>query len=416
MPSELAREWWFLRRDRQAIVTVIAAFLLAVVTIAIGFADVSAQRAAIAALEQSTIVDLENTLAEQSDAGSAAYYGFRLAVSPPSALAFAASGIRDELPWKHRIRSLALEGQIYENDAGNPELNQLGRIDYAFLVAVLTPLLVILLLHDVVDAERRQNRFDLLAVTAGDVRRVIFSRVLLRAVVLAVALLLPFIVAGFAAGAAIGDVLTIVVAAFVYVLAWALVVMWVAQRMAASTTTAATLLGGWTVVVLVVPLAAGALAERSIAVPQGGEILLEQREVVNGAWDLPEATTMQAFEATHPEWAGQTMTYEGFNWMWYYAFQQVGDQSVAEMSTALRDGVRARDAFMGNAAWLSPPLLIDRLFTRVANTDVAAFQRYEQCVRDFHETIRKAHYPMLYGVEPFDVDKLLALEKTRVCS
>ncbi|MEO0580188.1 MAG: DUF3526 domain-containing protein, partial [Pseudomonadota bacterium] len=358
----------------------------------------------------------ENTLADQQDAGSADYYGFRLDVSPPSALAFAASGVRDELPWKHRIRSLALEGQIYENDAGNPELVQLGRIDYAFLISVLAPLLVILMLHDVVDAERRQNRYDLLAVTAGSVRPLLRWRVLLRAVALATALLVPFVAAAVWSRAATADIVAIVAATLLYVLAWASVALWVARRLPSATATAATLLGGWTVFVLVIPLTAGALAERTIDVPQGGELLLQQREIVNRAWDLPQNATMEAFDATHPEWAGQTITYEGFNWMWYYAFQQVGDQSVEDISTALRVGVRERDAFMGRAALLSPPLLIDRLFARLADTDIAAFQRYDRCVRDFHASLRKAHYPMLYGVEPFDVDKLLALDKTRTCS
>ncbi|MEM1262375.1 MAG: DUF3526 domain-containing protein [Pseudomonadota bacterium] len=416
MLRDIAREGWFLRRERLAVATIIAATVLATITIVIGIADVSAQRATIAALDASTTADLENTLADQYDAGSAAYYGFRLVVDPPSELAFAASGIRDELPWKHRIRSLALEGQIYENDAGNPELTQLGRIDYAFLVSVLAPLLVILLLHDIVDGERRQNRYDLLAVTAGDVRPVIRWRVLLRGVALAVALLLPFVIAAMWFGARFAAIATIAGATLAYVVAWSLVVMWVAKRMASATTAAATLLGGWTVLVLVIPLTAGAIAERTIDVPQGGEILLEQREIVNRAWDIPEEATMDAFHATHPEWADYKPVYEGFNWMWYYAFQQVGDQSVAEISTALRDGVRERDAFMARAAWLSPPLLVDRLFTRLAKTDINAFQRYDQCVRNFHETLRKAHYPMLYGIEPFDVEKLLALDKMKVCS
>ena len=67
---------------------------------------------------------------------------------PPSALAFAARGVRDDLPWKHRIRMLALEGQIYETDAGNPELSRIGKLDFAFVAAFLLPLLLILLLHD----------------------------------------------------------------------------------------------------------------------------------------------------------------------------------------------------------------------------------------------------------------------------
>ena len=416
MLRELSREGRFLLRDRLAISTIVAAALLAIVAVTLGAREVAIQQAKIVSLQASTAADLENTLAAQPDAGIAAYYSFRLVFDPPSALAFAAGGVRNELPWKHRIRILALEGQIYENDAGNPELGQLGRLDFAFVVSVLAPLLVILMLHDVVDYERRQNRYDLLAVTAGSAGRVIGWRALLRSLLLALVLLVPFVIGAYVSGAAASDTLTLGLVTLVYVLVWGAVVTWTATRLRSGATTAAVTLGLWTTLVLVVPLTAGALAEQRIPVPQGGEILLKQRETVNRAWDIPQEPTMQAFFARHPQWQNRQVPADGFDWGWYYAFQQVGDQSVEALTTALRDGVRDRDAFMQTASLLSPPLLVDRLFARLAETDVAAFQRYESCVRDFHADLRDAHYPMIFGAETYDRDKLLGLETTRACS
>jgi len=69
--------------------------------------------------------DRDHSLASQSDAGGAAYYAFHFTYDPPSSLAFVSRGIRDDLPWKHRVRMLALEGQIYETDSGNPELSRM---------------------------------------------------------------------------------------------------------------------------------------------------------------------------------------------------------------------------------------------------------------------------------------------------
>ena len=46
------------------------------------------------------------------------------------------------------IKMLVLEGQIYESDAQNAELAQAGKIDFAFVISILAPLIVILLLHD----------------------------------------------------------------------------------------------------------------------------------------------------------------------------------------------------------------------------------------------------------------------------
>ena len=87
------------------------------------------QQLEIQSLKQEAYADQRVTLAEQADAGGAAYYVQHLTYDPPSRLAFAALGTRPDLPWKHRIRMLALEGQIYEADTGNPELSRLGRLD-----------------------------------------------------------------------------------------------------------------------------------------------------------------------------------------------------------------------------------------------------------------------------------------------
>ena len=105
MPDSLRREWWFLLRDRQAVATVVATLLMAALAVGIGLRDVSLQHQQIASLQTSTVEDLQATLTDQPDPGSAAYYGFRFVYDPPSELAFAARGVRDELPWKHRLRN-----------------------------------------------------------------------------------------------------------------------------------------------------------------------------------------------------------------------------------------------------------------------------------------------------------------------
>ncbi|MEL6214194.1 MAG: DUF3526 domain-containing protein [Pseudomonadota bacterium] len=415
MRSNFNREWWFFLRDRQGLATVAASALLAVVTVVFGLNDVATQRADIASLSADTVTDLEDVLPQQGDAGSAAYYSFRLVVDPPSELAFAARGVRDQLPWKHRIRLLALEGQVYEHDAGNPELGQIGRIDYTFLISVLAPLLVILLLHDIVDVERRHKRFDLLVATTGRSARFILWRAGLRASALVLALIVPFIATGLWSGAAPGAVLGLALLSGVYVIGWSGAATWVAEKTRSAATSASVMLGIWAILVLIIPLAGGAVAEQRIEVPQGGEILLQQRETVNRAWDIPKAETMTAFFASHPELKDYTPTRDGFEWEWYYAFQHLGDLSVRGLSDALRQGIRERDNFMHKVSLLSPPLLIDRQFTRAAETDIAAFQAYDQCVRDFHKSLRVAHYPMLFNQTGFDPEKLLALDSTHVC-
>ena len=54
-----------------------------------------------------------------------------------------------------RVRALGLEAQPYESENYNPELALPGRFDWLFTLTYLTPLLVIVPLHDLKSGERK---------------------------------------------------------------------------------------------------------------------------------------------------------------------------------------------------------------------------------------------------------------------
>ena len=355
-------------------------------------------------------------LPAQSDAGSAAYYVFHLTYDPPSELAFVALGSRYELPWKHRLRMLALEGQIYENDPGNPELSYLGKLDFAYLISIVLPLLLIGLLFDLDARERRESRLELLYATSRSGTRVLFYRACARVLLLFAAITAPFVITLLFSNAAFGAGLRIVLALIVYMLFWLGICRIVTSRKIEGVTAAAILFGLWLLFTTLVPVVGKFAVERMVTVPDGGDILLTQRETVNDAWDLPTEATMDPFVEEHPEWKGRTAVGdEGFEWKWYYAFQQVGDQEARPLSTALYEGIADRDRQMGLVSLFSPPLLIDRWFTSVAKTDVAQHLQYVDCVREFHGELRDFHYQMLFGEEIFSAEQMTNLPQFDPC-
>ena len=118
----------------------------------------------------------------------------------------------------------------------------------------------------------------------------------------------------------------------------------------------------WLLLGIVAP-ALGTLAiDRFVPIPEGSDILMTQREAVNGAWDLPKNVTMEAFVARHPEWA----------------------------------------AYAAAVAWLTPPALLERAFERLANTDLEAHLAYEARVRAFHADLRAFYYDKLFPDRPYD--------------
>ena len=413
--ADLAREIRFCLNENVVRWTLLIGFLLSGLSLMNGLLVIDHQEEQIDILKAETAADQAYVLPSQSDAGSAAYYMFHLTYDLPSELAYVALGSRHELPWKHRLRMLALEGQIYENDPGNPELSYLGKLDFAYLVSIILPLLLIGLLFDLDARERRESRLELLFATSRSGKRVLLYRAGARVLLLFVAIIAPFLITLLFSNATLGAGLGIVLAVSVHVLFWLAICRIVTSRNVESVTAAAILFGLWLFFTTLVPVVGKFAVERLVKVPDGGDILLTQRETVNDAWDLPVEATMDRFIKDHPEWRGRTEVGDSFEWKWYYAFQQVGDQEAEPLSTALYRGIANRDKQMGLVSVLSPPLLIERWLTRTAKTDVAQHLEYMDCVREFHSDLRDFHYQMLFGDEQYSEQIMNQLPQFSPC-
>ena len=415
--ADLIREARFLAKRRTLQVFLLIVLALSAFSVWTGVVEICAQQATIARLLVKDQEARASVLAKQTDYGSAAYYSFHLTYSVPDPLAFAAIGQRDIYPWKHRIRMLAIEGQIYENDTTNPELSFLGRFDFAFVVSVLVPLFVILLLHDLRSSEHEAGRFDLLVTTVKNQHKLWTARTLVLIKVLLIALLLPFVIGALYIQSDLLDTLLMMLVIIAHVAFWAVLSLLIGnalnRRSQSSARIASALLGVWLLLTVIVPVVSDTLIRQSIDSPDGGEIMLLQRESVNDAWDLPFETTWQAFLKTHPQWADKTEMKSLFEWKWYYAFQQVGDQKAAVLSKAYRDAIKQKDHVAGRVAFFSPPLLSQRMMSKLAKTDVKAALAYEQSVRDFHKSLRAFYYPLLFNETEFRLDKFDALPDYR---
>ncbi len=416
MLRALALEGWLLRRERSVLALLGAAVALAAVAVLLGSIEVAQQRETLATLQVQDDAERAQALAGLTDYGDAAFYSFHLTYDPPSALAFAALGARDLQPWKHRIRMLALEGQIYEDDAANPELELGGRFDFAFVAGVIGPLLVILLLYDLYAQERRAGRHEKLMVTANSDHQPWLARAVLRIGLLWLCLLLPFWLMGLRQAAELPDLVLVSLLLGVYLLLWAAAVLAVARLPLDAATIASLLIGAWLAVTFVVPPAAQLAISKAVPLPRGADIVLQQREQVNAAWDLPKPVTMEQFVERHPLWRDFAEVSQPFAWKWYYAFQQLGDQSVEALSRQRFAGLSTRYRLSRLAALLSPPWLLQQALSRLADTDTRAALDYQQQVRAFHAELREFYYPLLFipgSYDPSALDDLPRFDPAR---
>ncbi|MDE0692751.1 MAG: DUF3526 domain-containing protein [Gammaproteobacteria bacterium] len=393
------REIRFLAKDRAALFWLGIAVLVAGVSVSLGLREIATQRALLNELIEVDRAEREVAMANYRNWGDTAYYTFHLTYDSPSDFAFAAHGQRDTSPWKHRIRALALEGQIYETDADNPDFALVGRFDFGFAANMLAPLLLILLLHDLRSAERAAGRYELLSAMAVSRGSPWLARASLRVGALMLCLIVPLAAGGLLAGTGVSDVALASLVVVLHIAFWWGVCAGIDRFGWSSPVDLTTLIGVWLALAVVVPAAIEISVKAAVPLPDGGEIMLAQREAVNDAWDLPKSATMEPFVQRHPQWADYTEVSQPFEWKWYYAFQQVGDQTVEPLSLAYREGRMERDRLAGMLAWLSPPALAERALQAIAGTSMEASLAYEKRVRDFHAALRAYYYPRLFRDE-----------------
>ena len=393
------RELQFLAKDRAVLLWLGIAVLVAGLSVFLGLREVSAQRTVLNELIEIDRAEREVLNDLYTDWGSVAYYTFHLTYDSPPDFAFAALGQRDTSPWKHRIRALALEGQIYETDADNPDFALIGRLDFAFAASMLAPLLLILLLHDLRSRERAAGRYELLSATAASTGSPWLARAVLRVGALTLCLVVPLWAGGLLAGTGASKLALASLIVALHIGFWWGVCAAIDRFGWSSPVNLTALIGVWLTLAVVVPAAIESSVEAAVPLPDGGEIMLTQREAVNDAWDLPKSATMEPFVERHPEWADYTEVGLAFEWKWYYAFQQVGDQIAEPLSRAYREGRISRDRLAGTLAWLAPPALSTRALQALAGTSLADSLAYEQRVRDFHAALRHYYYPRLFRGE-----------------
>lgn len=412
--TALGRELWFFWRSRTAVAAVAILAFIASAAVAFGLAEVNRERAAIVRVLELQAIEDEALSGHAVDAGTYAYNAFFPIWNAPSPLAFAALGQRDVAPSVLRVRALALEAQIHENEQVNPELALPGRFDLAFVAVYLAPLVLIVLLHDLWSGEREAGRLAALQAVPRAAAQVFAARAGVRAGLVATALLVPFATGAALERAPPGLAVLFAGALVGVVIFWTVLALAAARLGRRSAVNAASLAGLWFALTLVGPAAASLVVNAAIPVPDGARLARENRDAVHSAWDLPRQPTLERFLILYPEWADTPPMTQPFHWKWYFAFQHLGDVAVADQSEAYRDGIARREQAAAAAGWLLLPVGLQNAMHRMAATDVRAQLAYQDRVRIFHAEIRHHYYPYLFRDQPYGRDEFARAPRLRL--
>ena len=365
-----------------------------------GHATIERQRAAIAeapALQAEQHRAVFDPIAPTAYAGDQLYYLYYRTAHEPSALAPIAIGQRDAQPFNLRVRLLALEGQLYDSELANPLLATLGPFDVALVIALLAPLFVIALMHNLWSAEEEWGTARLIRSQPVSPWAVAATKLFVRASVAAAPFYLVLALATWALNVpidgALGLVLTLVTA---YIVVWIGLAALVAGLGRSSEFNVVTLLGVWVVWAIVGPALLSLGAAVRYPAPEALELTVRQRQAVHSAWDAPLAETMANFYRSYPEWRDVPVPTGAYSNGWYYAMQQRGDDEAREASAGYRRALMDRHEWVRRAAVLLPPALLQSALTSVARTDIASHLGYQQSVRDYHEAVKRYFLPAIF--------------------
>lgn len=399
----LSFELRLILRSRLVTAALLLLLLLSAAAVWSGMREVARERQTIARvdpLNEQDVASVARRNAGSKEGGNPAYYTFYSTWDPPSDAAFLAVGLRDVAPYVLRVRALGLQAQLYEGETFNPELALSGRFDFAFVLIYLAPLFVIALLHDLVSGERQAGRLRMLAALPHGAR-MWRRRVGLRCALVFACLALPALTGALLSGTGLVTLAVVLLVAATYLAFWAGMSLLVATRGWRSVANATALMGAWAVLTLVLPALSNVALSRALPVHQGVDLMMAQRQAVNGAWEVPREETMRKFLAGHPEWKDTAPLPSTFHWKWYFAFHQLGDESVAPQVRAYRTGLQARQAWTERLGWLLPGVGAQAILHRVAGTDLPAQLAYQDAIVDFHRRIREFYYPYLFNDRPF---------------
>ena len=416
MLREMQREFNFAWKETALRSLIVVAFFLSAISLLAGALTINDQEDLALRLNTEIKSEQLQILKGKTDPGDIAYSLFHLTFDPPSELAFVAVGQRNELTWLHRVRLLALEGQIHETSDANPEILTLGHLDFSFFLSVLLPLLVIGLLFDIEAKEHRDRRHQLICSASRFGNRIFLIRAMVRSLLLAAAVTVPFIIAAINSNITLIQASSVIGLTLFQIVVWLALSQFITRRMREAATAGLSLISIWLVLTLLIPIIGKIFVEYRVPVPNGGSILLTQREAVNDAWDLPKTATMKPFTEAYPEWREYGDVRKPFEWKWYYAFQEMGDRAAKPIAQALYKGMRDRHEAMAWIALLSPSLLIERRLTALAGTDVLQHLRYIQCSRRFHAEMRHFYYPFLFHEKAMSESNLAEIPEFKPCA
>lgn len=266
-------------------------------------------------------------------------------------------GQRDVNPAIQQVTIRNLEEKKYDSDLNNPASLVMGNLDFSFVLIYLFPLLIITFTYNLLSEEKEEGTWRLINIQSNAAKKVLLQKLWIGfAFVLGAVLLLYMLAIPILSIPVNASFLAMIAAGVLYICFWFVLCAMVVGWQKNSATNAVSLLSIWLLLTIVAPAVINSLITTRYPVPEALATAVANREGYHGKWDKPKEETLAKFYAHYPQFQQHRLPAEDFNWLWYYAMQQMGDDDAAEHSTAMCNKLLLREKLSNTIGYFIPTL------------------------------------------------------------
>ncbi len=373
-------------------------FLTGIISLFIGkqFIEKQKQNITDTAIYQKEYIT-QNVKFHKDDMGLLLYYLKFSLINEVPAISGLSIGQRDVNPSIKSVTIRGLEGQKYDTDLNNPYNSLLGSLDFSFVLIFLFPLLIIAFTYNIISEEKESGTWRMVSVQSKSLFKHINKLFAIRlALILVVLLLILFLAIPVLNIPINADFWAVLATSVSYVLVWFGICFWVASLQKRSNFNAVVLLSVWILLIIILPTAVNNYLVNKYPVPEALETTLKQRKGYHEKWDMPKNATMDKFFAHYPQYKKYPVPEEEFNWLWYYAMQQMGDDESLESSKEMKEKILLREKSSRAIANIIPTIHTQLAFNQIVRTDLHNHMQFLDRLDDFHEKLRLYFYPKIF--------------------
>lgn len=306
-----------------------------------------------------------------------------LATHPPQALAALAIGQRDLLPYFDIVSSKRDILTPPNAEIANPEKLAAGNFDFSFVLIYLFPLLIIILSYDLFSREAEQQTDRLLAVQSGEIRRILWYKILFRLLLISLLTNILSSIGFFTHPAStalhLPDVLLWILVTNTYLVFWFAVCWLIILLRKSSQLNALILIGIWLLLTLILPAITNKFAGLKHPMPLRTELVSSQRETMTHTWEMPIPQLLKEFYHHNPQYLSlksttDTAIYGNKRFVAYYdLLGRRMNKNIMEYNTA----AAKHNAWLSQMAWLNPVAQMQALLNATAQTGLSDYLYYQ---------------------------------------